>query len=881
MKTPPKLLIWLLDALCPANRPDLKGDFLELYENRAVELGQSIANKKFFMDVLSVIPLKFIIKEKLASTTSLSLLRNDLFGAYRSLVRHRVFSLINLTGLTLGIASSLLLFQYVNFEFSYDRFHTNAPNIYRIRLDSYKSGAFQYSSAQSYHSESPALKEAFPQVLNYVRLHRADGMLNYYDKNGQTLSYFEQNGLYVDSSFFSIFSFPLIKGNRNSVLKNGNSMLMSESASKKYFGNGDPIGKVLSLKTEWESGEYVVEGIFKDVTENSHVKFDFLFSIEKLLVNQQFMNGGWYWMIFHNYLLVRPGKDVKELESGISSVINTHLASELRSANSVQKFVLQPLSDIHLHSNLTYEIDTNGNYQLVYFIVVIALLIMGIACLNYLNLSTAKSMERAKEVGIRKIMGSKRWQLIKQFLFESFLLMTIAIVLAVLLLFVLKPSFKELIGNDITADLFEQKNFWIAIGSVLSICMFLSALYPAIVLSSFQPISALKGKFIGSGRGERIRKMMVVFQFTASILLIIGTLTIGKQITFLQDLDLGMNVNQKLIIRAPRILKGESYLNEMSAFKNLLAQHPVITSIASSSEVPGRPIFWGHEFKLTQNPEEDKREFSVLSVDEDFIPTYGITLLAGRNFSNERPADFGGPVIINETAMAMLGIKDAENAIGQEIENDFSIKKIVGVIKDFHQESLKKSDLPIILYFIPWHNDYLTVSMNSQNVRADVEMITETYKKVFPGNAIEYFFLDDFYNRQYKSDMRFWNIFKIFSVLAIFIACTGIFGLSSLLISKRTKEVGIRKVLGSSEIGIVVLLSKDFLKLVFIAFLLSVPMAMFIMDKWLEGFAHRITIPMWIYLLSGGLALVIAMFTISFQAIRVALANPTKAIQCE
>jgi putative ABC transport system permease protein len=808
------------------------------------------------------------------------MLKNYIIVAYRNLIRHRFFSFINLAGLALGISASLLLFYYTAFELSYDKFHENADNIYRIRLDTYKGGALENSSAISYYGESPAIKESFPQVENYVRLHKADGMLNYCDENGTVTSHYERTGLYADSSFFSIFSFPLVMGDRHSVLRSPNSMLMSESASKKYFGSTNPIGKVIKFTTEWQGGDYVVEGVFKDIPANSHFKFDFLFSIEKLLNNNQFKNRSWYWTNFYNYLLLKPGTNVKELETEISSVIVKFLGQELKKSDTQQKFVLEPMTEIHLRSNIMSEIDVNGNHQIVYFLIIAAFLIMSIAWLNYLNLSTARAIERAKEVGIRKVMGSEKPQLIRQFLFESLILSLAAVAIASILVLTLRPYFLSLVGKEITLNFFIQIKFWGSVVAVLALGTFLAGFYPAWISSSFQPIAALKGRYFGTSRGALMRKSMVIMQFSASVLLIITTLTIRKQINFMHGQDLGMTINQKLIIRAPKIIQGESYLGAVNSFKNELEQYPGITHVTASSEVPGKEIFWTNEFRLKQSNSDERRILSVMAIDQDFLDTYDIKLLAGRNFSEKRPADYGGPVILNETAMEVLGINNPELAIDQEVET-YEARKIIGVIKDFQQQSLKKSNVPILLQFIPWKVDYFTVSLSSQNVAADIDRVIESYKKIFPENAIEYFFLDDFFNKQYKSEEEFLNIFKVASMLAIFIACIGLFGLSSFIISKRTKEIGIRKVLGGSEIGIVSLLSKDFVKLVILAIVVAIPLASFVTDSWLSLFAHRIDISVWTYIVAGGIAIAVALLTVSIQAIRAALASPVNSIRTE
>lgn len=692
------------------------------------------------------------------------MLSNYVISAYRNLIRHKVFSIINLLGLGLGVTASLLLFQYVSFELNFDNFHFQSENIYRIRLDSYNAGSFENSSATSYYGESPELKDAFEEVENYVRMHRADGMIKYQNE-GVLVSNFERRGFYADSSFFSMFSFPLVKGDKSKVLRSLNSVVITESTAKKYFGNEEPLGKVLTLVTEWQGGDYVVDGVVKDLPENSHIKFDLLFSIGKLLINDQFKHGSWYWTNFYNYLRLRPGTDVKQFESKMDKVLDKRLGGELRNSNSKQKFVLQPIRDIHLHSNIFSEIDVNGNSQLVSFVLIIAFLVIGIAWLNYLNLSTVKAMERAKEVGIRKVMGSGKSQLIFQFLLESLILSLMAIGIAAILLFVIEPYFNEFLGKDVSSSFFKQTSFWGPVVLTLIIGTFLSALYPALVLSSFQPISALKGKFVKSITGEKFRKGMVVLQFTASILLIIGTLIIGKQIRFMQEQELGVAINNKFIIRAPKVLRTDSYSNEMQSFKDALTQYPFVSKIATSSEVPGKEIFWTNQFKRKEASEDEKSVFSIVSVDQDYIPCYGINLVVGRNFSKERVSDFGNAVIINETALKALGYNSAEAALDHEIQIGVELKKVIGVIKDFQQESFKKSKTPLILYFIPWGNDYVSILLNSTNLHKDVNVVTEVYKKMFPGNAIEFFFLDDFFNRQYLDEVQFAKIIKVFSLL--------------------------------------------------------------------------------------------------------------------
>lgn len=810
------------------------------------------------------------------------MLRNLITIAYRNLIRHKIFSFINIMGLAIGIAASTLLLGYVGSELSYDDFHTNKENIYRVRFDSYKSEALESSSAIGYYGAAPAIKESFPEVLNYVRLHRADGMYTCYLEDGQSVSYHEKKAFYSDSTIFSVFNFELIDGNESKVLRTPNSMVISESAARKYFGKENPIGKTITLTTEWEGGEYLVDGVFKNVPDNSHLKFDFLIAIEGLLHNNQFKNGAWYWWNFYTYLVLKPETNPANLEQKFLSVIETNLGSELRRTNRQEKFTLQRLSDIHLHSNLNSEPEVNGNYKTVSILLIVSFIIIGIAWLNYINLCTAKAAERAREVGVRKLLGSNRTRLIIQFLAESAAITTVAIVIAIILVIVALPFFNQIIGKSLVITLTNQISFWVSALGIIVIGTLFSGLYPAFHLSSFQPVVALKGKVLKSVGSVNIRKSLVVLQFSASALLIVATFTIFKQLQFMRNQDLGMNIKQKVVIRAPKIIQSESYMNEMDYFKNRLKNSPQVVSISTSSEVPGKEIFWSNEFRMEGEPESVRKIVNILAVDEDFIPTFDMTILAGRNFSKDRASDFGGATIINESALKALGLNTPEQAIDQELTlGAATSKKIIGVIKDFHQQSLKEFSKPTIINYIPWRQDYITVSVTGQDLRNTIASIESTYRDTFPENAFEYFFLDDQFNLQYQSEEREWKIFILFAILSVLVASMGLFGLSSFLTLQRAKEVAIRKVLGASVPAVTVLLSKEFIKLVFVALIFTIPLSWFLMKQWLMGFAYHIDVPWWGLVLSAALIVLIALLTISFQTIRTALANPVDSLKTD
>ncbi len=809
------------------------------------------------------------------------MLLNFIVIAYRNLFRHKLFSFINIVGLAFGIAASLLLLQYISYELSYDDFQTNGDNIYRIQHDCYKNGALENSSAISYYGAAPAIKESFPEVSNVVRLHRADGMVNHYGDKGEIISHYENKAFYADASFFSIFSFPLVRGDANKVLQSPSSVALSESAAKKYFGKVNPIGKTISLTTQWEGGQYVVEGVFKDVPENCHIQFDFLFAIENLLHNRQFKDGAWYWTNFYTYVVLKPATDPLMFESKLSSVIDTHLGSYLKTTKSEEKFILQPVQDIHLHSNIRDEVEVNSDYKIVSFLLILSFFIIGIAWLNYINLSTAKATERAREVGVRKVLGSTKNQLVKQFLLESSVLTILSIIIAIILIAIATPYFNLLIGKEITFDLAGQSRFWITALGIISAGTFLSGLYPAFVISSFSPLTVIKGTFSRNENSIRLRQAMVVFQFGAAMILIIATLTIYRQLEFMRNQDLGMNINQKVVVRTPKIIQGGSYMNSMDYFKNKVKTNTSIESVAASSEVPGKQIFWTNEFRKKSEPENVRKLLNILAVDDDFVPTYDLKLLAGRNFSKEIISDLGDAVIINESALHYLDIKNPEDALNQQlVVGDVGIKTIIGVVKDFHQQSLQKPNNPIIIYYIPWNLDYLTVSVHG-NVKETMASIENLYHHAFPENAFDYFFLDDQFNQQYRSEERSWKIFILFSALSIVVACMGLFGLSSFMTIQRSKEIAIRKVLGASVVNVTLLLSKDFIRLVLVAFILAVPLSGWIINQWLQTFAYHIDIAWWTFALAGILTVILAFLTVGFQSVKAALSNPVESIKIE
>ncbi|WP_439557371.1 ABC transporter permease [Dyadobacter sp.] len=805
------------------------------------------------------------------------MLQNYITIAWRNLLKDKSISFIMIFGLASGIAAFLLITQYVFSELSYDAFHSKADRIYRIRLDDYKQDVLTNSSVISYHAEAPAIKDAFPEVEDFVRLHRADGMISYRKPTGELVSYHEKKAFYADSSLFNMFSFTLLKGDARQVLRRPESVVISETMASKYFGQEDPVGKTLRLSSEWQGGDYIVEGIFADIPPNSHIHFDFVFSIQNLLKNEQFATGGWYWTNFYTYLLLKPGTPPVALETRLSGLIEKNIGKRLNRYQIRQAFVLQPLRSIHLHSQTASEIEANGKIVIVYVLVLVAFLILAIGWLNYINLSTAKGIERAQEVGVRKALGSGKRQLVEQFLVESLGFNLLSVLIGAGLFALGLMFFADWIQATNGFSMLLSPKFWLV--SLTTICLgfLISAFYPAFVLSSFKPIAILKGYLPKKAGGESFRKALVVFQFTISVFLIIATLVIRQQLTFMQQQDLGMNINQKLIIKAPKVLRTDSFTNDIRFFKDQALAHTGIRQVTASSEVPGQEIFWTDEWQRFHQPASEYKLCSMLAVDEDFIPAYQIKLLAGRIFHSDLILD-NESVIINKSALQAFGFTNAVQAINQEIGNT-TPRKIVGVVDDFHQQSLKSANRPIIFQHIPWNSSYMTVALGSNNAKQSIKLLEATYAEAFPGNAFEFFFLDDHFQQQYESDERVATLFSWFAVVAISIACLGLLGLAMFTAKNRTREIGIRKVLGASVGSVVMLLSRDFLKPVGIAILLASPLSWYAMTWWLQDFAYKTDIPLWIFAAAGLLAVCIALVTVSFQSLRAALMNPVKSLR--
>jgi putative ABC transport system permease protein len=825
------------------------------------------------------------------------MIKNLLLVAFRNLKKNKFFSLLNTFGLAVGMAVFLLIAQYVKFERSYENFVPNRKNIYRVSLTSYRNNEVISASAENYPAAGPTLKNDIPEVSGYARLYNMGYKNNVIITNEnykpEPIAFKQRKFLYADSSFLPMMGYEMIKGNKNIALAEPFTAVVSEKYAHMYFGNEDAIGKTLRMHDDDGNDETVkVTGVFKDLPANTHLKFDILFSYKTLYARGDWAprryNQSWLRADMYTFVQLRNGTDPKIVEAKLPAIINKN-KPELKESHEAEVLTLQPLKDIHLYSDLAEEPETNGNANVVFFIGLIGLFVLIIACINYVNLSTARALTRAKEVGVRKVVGAFKHQLVMQFLVEAALVNLVSVIIAFGLIMLALPYFNKLSGISLNIAYLFQSWFIMLLLVLFFAGSILSGFYPAYVLSSFKPVTVLKGKLKSRPGGILLRKGLVVAQFMASVALIAGTFIVYSQLHYMLSQNIGMNVNQVLVTERPGIMPGnqnnrDAYDAAIDLFRNEIEKTSGIEAVSSSLTIPGKQ----REYKVTvRNYGVNSKDSTIVRVntmDYDFLNVFKMKLLAGRNFSKDYPKDPDTSVIITQTAARLLGFKKTEDAINKTIvfpEFDDLKRIIVGVVNDYHQVSFKKPLEPSVILCSPYQGEFYSMRINTKNLPQTVQNIERVWKQAFPGNPFEYFFLDDYFNQQYVNEQKFEKLFTTFAILAIIISCLGLFGLSSYTATQRIKEIGIRKVLGASVINITSMLSKDFLRLVIISVVIASPLAWFVMNKWLQDFAYRVHISWWIFAIAGLIALLIALITVSFQAIKAAVANPVKSLRTE
>jgi putative ABC transport system permease protein len=821
------------------------------------------------------------------------MLRNLFLTAFRSLAKNKFFSFLNVLGLSIGIAVFLLISLYVTFERSFEDFIQDNENIYRVGLTTYVNGELAFSSAENYPGVGPALKKELPEVVSFARLYnmgyKNNVIITNEDAKPDPIAIKHRRFLYADSSFLSMMGCSMVAGNSKSALAQPFNAVISEKYARLYFGNEDPIGKSLRLQDDDGNNELVkVTGVFRELPANTHLKFDILFSYKTLLGRFEQApfryDQSWQRKDMYTFVKVQKGTDPKVLESKFGAIVNQY-SPGLKERNQRDVLFLQPLADIHLKSNLAEEPEPNGDNGIVLFMGIIGVLVLVIAWINYVNLSTAKALERAKEVGVRKVMGAFRRQLIQQFLTEAALINLVSMIVAIVIILIALPAFNSLTGHQFTA--------WSLLKIdvvILMICLWiggtlLSGAYPALVLASFKPVTVLKGKLKNSSGGVLLRKSLVVLQFAASIGLIAVTIIVYRQLNFMMNREIGMNIDQVMVVERPGISSRErdAFNSSIDVFRNEVAKSPSVKGLSASITIPGKQREYKAMVKPYGGSEDQLVTVRFNSMDFDFIKVFGMKLIAGRAFSESYAQDPDTSVIISESASRLLGYKKPEDAVGQTL----SIPQyqwnaiVVGVVNDYHQVSLKKTMDPSIFYCTKYNGEFYSIKVETANIEQSVAHIKSSWEKAFPGNPFEYFFLDEFFNRQYENERKFGKLFTTFSALAVIVGCLGLFGLSAYTAIQRTKEIGIRKALGSTSEGIFILLSKEYAKLVLLSALVASPVVWYFMQQWIEAFPYRVSISGDIFFIAAMTVFLIAIITVSYQTLRAARTNPVDSLRYE
>ncbi len=797
--------------------------------------------------------------------------RNYIKTAWRNLLRNKLYSLINIIGLAIGVSCCVLIFLYVQYELSYDTYNINSQHLFRLTTEGHdpkKTDRFVQTSPIT----TQRLHDNFPEVKQFARLNASRRILSY-----NNTKFYDTRILIADSSLLTMFTFPMLSGDPAKALTAPYSIVLTESSAKKYFGDAAAYGKMMKLS---DTISLMVTGIMKDVPTNSHFNFDCLVSrttMGDLNKNNPGWTEGneknWFNCNSYSYVLLSEKSDYKTFEPKMNAMIQKEMADIRKNSGMWMNIRMQPVSDIHLKSHLTGEFkgSTNSDILYVYIFSGAALLILLIACCNFINLSTARSINRSKEIGLRKVIGARRVQLITQFLGESFLFAIIASLFSVLLLLVAIPIFNSFIGMPLS---FTLNTLWIYLGIIVTVG-FLAGLYPALLMSSFTPIKSLKNKISHGFVDILFRKGLVVFQYSIAVVLIVSTSMILKQMNFIQNRNIGLNKEQVVSLD----LKGGD-LRKIDVILKELAKNPKVTSASINS----------FSFKGMANitlvpegtPQNEVTSCNVFSADENFLKTYQVGLLAGRDFSKNFPNDINESFIINEAAVKAFGWKSPKDAIGKKIEWAYDKRgQVIGVVKDFNYASLRSNIAPLLIHIFPMWYSTITMRLKSDNLAQTMNDIERVWKSVATESPFTYAFADEDFNSLYRSEQNMRSILSAFTFLSVLVACLGLFGLASFTIRQRFREIGIRKVLGSSVSGIVRLLSGDFLKLVAISVVIATPVAWYAIHTWLEDFAYRTEIGWGMFIAAGVAALLVAFATVCFQAVKAATANPIKSLRTE
>jgi putative ABC transport system permease protein len=817
------------------------------------------------------------------------MLKSFLQIAIRNFTKRKGYSILNLLGLTIGITCCLLIFEYVAQERSYDNFQEHADRIFRVQESDYQNGRFEVNWATTSPAVGPALKKDFAEVESFCRLYHTDLLLSNDSRNAR----FSETKCYIaDAAALTIFHLPLVQGNPANALQGVNKIAISEDLARKYFGTEDALGRVLTVRNGGTALSMEVTGVFKNYPSNSHLVLEVLISYPTL--HQSFGAGNasqdptetaWTWNDYYTYVQLKKGTDPSAFEKKLRPFIDRHYNSlpENKANNDFNTLQLFALTDIHLYSHYGEEAEVNGDGSSVSFLFLIAFFIATIAWINYINLATARSLERAREVGVRKVLGALRTDLIGQFLVESLLLNGLALLLALIITWAASPLFNQLTGSTVSTPFLLPATYWGIFAALFLGGTFLSGIYPAFVLSHYHPVAVLKGLFKNTSGGQLLRKGLIVGQFAASILLIAGTIIVYNQVHYMRSRTLGVNIDQTVVLSGINSMGDSTFKTIYPAFKQAILKIKDVKGIAGSSNVMGQEITWSTNWQRLGTASKTNYTLLHLGIDYDFISNYGAKILAGRSFSRDFGTDKNA-VLLNESAVKELGYAKPGDAVGQWLHGSQSAidtVHVIGVVADYHHQGLQKAIHPIAFLLRPSNPGYFSIRINAGNTPQTIAALKKIWAGYFPADPFHYFFLDEFFDHQYAENERFGEVFGLFAALAIVIACLGLLGLSAYNVIQRTKEIGIRKVLGASAQHLIMILSRDFLVLVGVAFLIAVPLTWWAMNSWLQEFAYRIHIGWATFAIAGALAFAIALTTVGLQALKATLANPVKSLHTE
>jgi len=810
------------------------------------------------------------------------MIKNYFKIAFRNLSRNKVFSFINIFGLAIGLATCLLIMLYIFDESSYDKHHKYGDRVFRVASKTGKGEAWAAGPgplAWGLKNELPEVEQAarlltFPDIAT---------MLMKYEHHSESKQFFETNGYYVDSTFFQLLTYHFIYGNAATALAQPSSAVISKELSNKFFGNENPVGKMILITTPFGEMNYTVTGVFTGEKNKSHIPANFFLTMRN--------NDMWNWVqnqtrwttnnIFFTYIKLKPGVNEQAFEQKLNAFFDKHAGADMKKAGFSKILFMQPIQDIYLHSAIGNEIGANGNITYLYILGSIAAFILLIACINFMNLSTARSQKRAKEVGVRKVMGAQKKLLIQQFLGESFLMCLLALILALIMAWAILPVFNSLTQKEMHPL---DKPFLIT--WIIGLTFFtglLSGLYPAFYLSAFKPAAVLKGKILNSFSATAIRKGLVVFQFAISICLVLGAIVTWQQLNLLKNQQLGFNKEQKIVLPMQ-----QSYKNSESSYtplKNELLKTPGVKAVTSGSTYPGIPDLNDMLFYAEGKSANEVVDVHLSAIENNYVETLGIQVIEGRSFSKDFTADSAG-IILNEAAVKEFGYKPG-NAVGKKIQYDFAgnhaVLEIVGVVKNFNFESLHNEIKPCGFTTGVFANKYgyVIASVKTNDYSGVLANIEKSWTVINPGTPFVYSFLDQDFQRNYEREEQTSRIIVYFTIIAILIACLGLFGLAAFSAEQRIREIGIRKILGASVTDVTALLSKDFIKLILIAIVIASPVAWYVMNKWLQAFAYRINITWWMFAAAALSTVLVALITVSFQSIKAAIANPVKSLRTE